>query len=93
MGSDPSRRRDGLRATRRVGRHRARNGAVGTALAALLVTGTQLVAQPSGTLAHFSDQQGVGFEITGTAPIPSSSQLEPALGVPRPPTLGCNGVG
>ena len=46
------------------GRHRIRNGAVGTALAGLLVTGTQLVAQPTGTFAHFSDQQSVRFEIT-----------------------------
>lgn len=65
MGSEPKpQNATGSADARRVGRHRARNGAVGTALAALLVTGTQLVAQPAGTLAHFSDQQGVGFEIT-----------------------------
>ena len=69
MGSDPKpQHATGSADARRPGRHRARNTAVGTALAALLVTGTQLVAQPAGTLAHFSDQQGVGFEITvGTA--------------------------
>jgi signal peptidase len=45
-------------------RHRARNGAMLTALAGLLVTSTHLATQPPGTFAQFSDQQTVGFQIT-----------------------------
>jgi hypothetical protein len=50
------------------GRHRARNSAVGTALAGVLVTSAHLVTHTPGTLSQFSDQQSVHFEITlGTA--------------------------
>jgi len=48
----------------RQGRHRARNSAVGTALAGLLMTGIHLATQAPGTLAQFSDQRSVSFEIT-----------------------------
>ena len=48
----------------RPGQHRARNSAMVTGLAGLLMTSTHLVAQPPGTFAQFSDQQTVHFEFT-----------------------------
>jgi signal peptidase I len=48
----------------RAGRHRARSTAVGTAMAGLLLTGTHVVTEEQGTLAQFSDQQSLRFEIT-----------------------------
>jgi signal peptidase I len=77
----------------RAGRHRARNGASAAALIGLLATGTQLVSHQPATLAAFSDQQTVQFQITvGSAAAADSAPAAETVS-PSAPTGNSTGSG